>query len=124
MSMLLRPERKPIDTDEEGLTGGLVDDTSSRDGIPKRLFPLTRQELQYYRFRLLGEGEYQGRRLHRVAFEPADKDVCIHVGGDDEDDCGSRAWKGEAWIDAEDLQPVRVTTELGRKVPMGVRMFL
>jgi hypothetical protein len=107
-----------------GLTEELVNDNKSRDGIPARLFPLGSDELRHYRFRLLGGAEHAGRRLHRVAFEPTGKGMCVHVGKDDSDTCESRPWKGEVWIDAEDLQPIRITTELNRKIPMAVRMLL
>jgi hypothetical protein len=35
-----------------------------------------------------------------------------------------RPWKGEAWIDAEDHQPIRIVTQLAKGVPWGVRVFL
>lgn len=106
------------------LTDDLVNDPKSRDGIPKRLFPLSSAELPHYKFRLLGEGEHKGRPYHRVGFEPTGTEVCVHVGKDEDDSCDSRPWKGEVWIDAEDLQPVRIATELNRRIPMAVRVLL
>lgn len=108
----------------DDLTGDLVDDKQSRDGLPRNLFPLSLDELQYYTFRGVGSGELSGRALHKVSFEPKGKEVCINVGGDDKNGCDSRPWKGEVWIDAEDLQPVRIATELNRKVPVAVRLLL
>jgi hypothetical protein len=47
---------------------------------------------------------------------------CITIGADDE--CDSPSWKGEAWIDAEELQPVRIQTQQAFQVPWGVKVFL
>jgi hypothetical protein len=38
-------------------------------------------------------------------------------------DC-DEAWKGEALIDAEEYQPVLVTTEMAQKVPTAVKVLL
>ena len=64
----------------------------------------------------------QGRRAFRILFEPVLKRHCISIGGDDE--CDSPSWKGEAWIDAEDLQPVRIQTQQSFQIPWGVKVFL
>ena len=71
----------------------------------------------------------QGRRRsaraphHDLVFEPLEKELCIHVGGG-ENPCADRQWKGEAWIDAEEFQPVRIETQLAQGVPWGIRVFL
>ena len=70
-----------------------------------------------------GGGEHQGRRIYQIAFEPVKKELCVQIGGDHEGDCDS-SWKGEAWIDAEELQPVRIQTDLAFPIPWGVRVFL
>jgi hypothetical protein len=73
-----------------------------------------------------GELQHQGRRTYRIAFEPskAARDKCIHIGKDSEDDCINAQWMGEAWIDAAELQPVRIDTHLAFKIPWAVRTFL
>jgi hypothetical protein len=117
---------KGVDIDGElidDLTKSLVDEKDSKDGIPKSLFPLSSKDLYRYRFTMRGEGEQQGRHIYKIGFEPQKKELCIQVGGDHEGDCDS-AWKGEAWIDAEDLQPVHIQTDLAFSIPWGVRYFL
>jgi hypothetical protein len=104
------------------LINDLVDDKQSRDGIPPSLFPLCKEDLPGYRFTSNGEVADQGRRTFRILFEPVLKRHCITVGGDDE--CDSPSWKGEAWIDAEDLQPARIQTQQAFQVPWGVKLFL
>jgi hypothetical protein len=81
-----------------------------RDGVVKDLFPLTSEEQKTYRFELLGHKDVQGRDTYVIGFAPADsKDI---------------DWAGEAWIDEEELQPVRVFTHLNRKLPFAVRTLL
>jgi hypothetical protein len=101
----------------------LVNARNSRDGIPHQLFPLRSEELAYYKFLLKGEAEVRGRHTYHIAFEPADlQDLCVHVGGDEENPC--HQWKGEAWIDTQEFQPVRIETQMAKAVPWGVRVFL
>src|SRR5258707_2878327 len=104
------------------LTDDLVDDKESRDGIPHSLFPLASKDLAYYKFTMKGQTDYDGRRAYQVPFEPARREMCVNIGG--KDDCMSRPWKGEAWIDAEEFQPMRIVTELAIQIPWGVRVFL
>lgn len=104
----------------EDLTKDLVDAKDSRDGIPHSLFPLTKKDLRYYAFTLRETAEVKGRKAHRIEFVPrAKKEVC----GKDED-CDWRPWKGEALVDAEEFQPVRIATDMTFKMPWGVRVFL
>jgi hypothetical protein len=106
------------------LVDDLTDDKDSRDGISESLFPLRTKDLASYKFTMQRRTEYKGRSTYEITFEPLpSKDVCIHV-GDAGHDCEDRPWKGVAWIDAEDLQPVRIDTELGRKIPWVVRGLL
>jgi hypothetical protein len=107
---------KGLDIDGEisdELTGKLVDDSNSRDGIPKKLFPLRSADLPYYTFRLVETKEYKGRLTHHIAFDPAKKPNC-------DDDCRGQ-WKGDAWIDAAEYQPVHIATEWAVKIPFVVR---
>jgi hypothetical protein len=116
---------KDLDIDGDlmrDLINDLVDDKKSRDGIPPSLFPLSTKDLPGYRFTSNGEVAYQGRRTFRILFEPALKRHCITIGADD--DCDGLSWKGEAWIDAEELQPVRIQTQQAFQVPLGVKLFL
>jgi len=123
---------KPIwEQQEEGidaellrdLTDELTNDKSARDGIPHHLFPLRSADLPAYSFMMKGELQHQGRRTYRIAFEPSKKESCVHIGKDGEDDCVT-PWMGEAWIDAAELQPVRIDTHLAFKIPWAVRTFL
>jgi hypothetical protein len=119
------PGYKYKDTDIDGelidnMIKDLVDDKDSRDGIPESLFPLRARDLAAYQFTLLGEGEQSGRRLYKIRFEPVKKRRCPEGDGD----CGGKAWKGEAWVDAAEYQPVRIATDLAFKIPWAVKAFL
>lgn len=119
---------KGVDLDGDlitDLTEGLVNDKDTRDGIPHQLFPFSSKDLPKYTFTLESEPQEHGRRMYQIAFEPLNKTNCVHIGGDEDDECGDSAdWAGDAWIDAEELQPVRVITHLKWKVPWGIRVFL
>lgn len=87
----------------------------SADGIPRDLFPLTAGEQRLYSYKIEGIEKYHDRKVYRVSFQPnrqRDKD------GDE------GCWKGETLIDAEEFQPVLVTTDLTAKIPMAVRILL
>jgi len=119
-------KKKNLDIDGDlmrDLTSDLVDEKKSRDGIPASLFPLRAKDLDGYRFTLKEEFEYQGRRTYKILFEPNGKHSCVNIGGDD-DDCEGASWKGELWIDVEELQPARIFTEQAFRVPWGVKVFL
>ena len=49
--------------------------------------------------------------------------MCVNIGGG-EGDCASRQWKGDIWVDAAELQPVRIQTDLNFKISLAVRFFL
>jgi hypothetical protein len=82
----------------------------SKDGLGRDLFPLTSEEQKEYRFELAGEETVQGRKVYRVRFRPRDKNELT--------------WAGEALIDAEEFEPLRVYTKLSRKIPFWVRTLL
>jgi hypothetical protein len=104
----------------EGLSKGLTDDEKSVDGIEADLFPLTYHQQLKYAFHLIGGlGDYRGRKVWRVHFEPKTKASLL-----DADESGSAIWKGEALIDAEEFQPVAVNTSLATKLPAAVRILL
>ena len=82
----------------------------SKDGLGHDLFPLTSGEQKTYRFELVGEGTIKGRKVYRVRFRPREKNELT--------------WAGEAMIDAEEFEPVRVYTKLSRRIPFFVRTLL
>jgi hypothetical protein len=105
-------EYKNVDIDGnliDDLTDDLVSDNESRDGIPEGLFPLRAKDLPGYEFSLKGATELNGRRVHHIAFEPRKN--------------GGQHWKGEAWIDAAEYQPVRIDTHLAWKMPWAARII-
>jgi hypothetical protein len=85
-------------------------DDESKDGLAKDLFPLTSDEQKTYKFRFLGQELFANRQSYHIAFTPID---------DDDID-----WAGEAYIDAQEFQPIYVFTKLSRRMPFGVRTFL
>ncbi len=88
---------------------------NTKDGIPRDLFPLTTQQQRLYEYKLRGTETAKGRSAYRVSFRPN------HQRDADGDE---GYWKGEALIDAEEFQPVMVTTDLTAKIPMAVRVLL
>ncbi|MBZ5565562.1 MAG: hypothetical protein LAP13_24465 [Acidobacteriia bacterium] len=103
--------------ESDSLDGDLVDDfrndltrDKTKDGIGRDLFPLTSEEQKRYGFELAGAETFQGHRVYRIKFRPADKH--------------DLTWAGEALIDAEEFQPVSVATRLSRKIPFVVRTLL
>jgi hypothetical protein len=120
-----RAKGTDIDGDLIGdLSDGLVNDKKSRDGIPRSLFPIDSTAISRYHFSMVGETTYQGRPAWKIAFTPIEKENCVHIGSDEGNECENAPWKGEAWIDREELQPVRVETHLAFNIPWGVRVFL
>jgi hypothetical protein len=82
----------------------------SKDGLGRDLFPLTSEEQKKYQFELAGDETAQGRKVYRVRFRPRDKEELT--------------WAGEALIDSEEFEPLRVYTKLSRKIPLFVRTLL
>jgi hypothetical protein len=87
-----------------------VTHTDSKDGVSEDLFPLTTEHQQKLEFLLDGERDVQGRPAYIIRFRPKDRK-----------DFG---WAGEAIIDKEEFQPVRVYTQMARKLPFVVRNML
>ena len=85
------------------LRNSLLND-KSKDGLARDLFPLTSEEQKDYEFKLLGQEVEAGRDVYHIAFAPKDK--------------GEPTWAGEAFIDAAELQPVRVFTKMSRRIPL------
>jgi hypothetical protein len=114
---------KGLDLDADlvnGMSEDMTNQKESMDGIESDLFPLTYHQQLKYAFRLEGGlRDYRGRQVWPVAFEPKGR---VHMVDADEDDTG--IWKGEMLIDAEELQPVAITTSLAWKMPAAVRILL
>ena len=99
-----------IDRDLAGdLASDLTRDSRSRDGIDHDLFPLTSAKQKQYSFRLVGRESYRERRVYHIYFEPRTDQV---------------EWKGDAYIDEDDLQPVMISTRMAHSIPLVVRTVL
>ena len=61
----------------------------------------------------MGNEKFHGQPVFRVSFEPKP-----HQDSDDS------VWKGEALIDAAEYQPVLVTTNMARSLPLAVKILL
>lgn len=119
---------KDTDIDAE-LIDDLIDDLANnkdaKDGIPPSLFPIRTRELPHYKFTYRGEILHKGRRAFKVGFEPVKKkERSYGIGDEDAEDHEMRPWKGEAWVDAEEYQPLRIATDLAYGIPWGVKVFL
>lgn len=114
------PKGKEVKTEKEDLDGLDIDlvenlrknlaDDKSKDGLGKGLFPLTTEQQKQYLFKLEGRQTMNGRDVYRLSFRPKDKN--------DFD------WKGEAFVDTQEFEPVVVYTEMSRKIPLAVRTLL
>src|SRR5262249_34232576 len=96
-----------------GLSEDLTNDKQSRDGLSADLFPLTEKAQSQYRFELKGMEKYRGRDVYRVKFEPNGKR-----------DIDEGVWKGEAFIDTSECQPVFIQTSLALQIPGAVKVLL
>jgi hypothetical protein len=108
---------KGVDIDGElinDMSNDMTDDHKSRDGIATDLFPLTYHQQLKYDFQLKGSEQYQGRQVYRVGFEPKKHEP-------HEEDA---VWKGDALIDAEEFQPVLITSKLALNIPTAVKILL
>lgn len=107
-------ERKGVDLDGaliSKLAEELTGDGDAKDGISRDLFPLTKQQIRKYIFRLDGRESFRGRDVYRISFTP--KASPFEEGGS--------FWAGEVLVDADKLQPVLVTTYQHKKLPLWVR---
>ena len=110
---------KNIDIDADlvpDLRDDLVNDTESKDGLAKDLFPLTSAEKIKYRYELVGEETYKSRQVCRIKFRPRKE----FEGFEDE----HTIWAGEVLVDKIDLQPVSITTRMAKGLPFLVRTTL
>jgi len=81
--------------------------SKSKDGIEADLFPLTSKEQADYRFRLAGREQLNGRRGFHIEFRPGDS--------------REFRWKGDVWIDTATFEPVVVSSQLSRRIPLAIR---
>jgi hypothetical protein len=90
----------------------------SKDGVARSLFPLTDEQQKNYTFTLIAEETDEGRKVYHIAFAPKEtpNDKANSTNGD-------LSWTGEAFIDAQEFQPVRVFTKMTGHVPFLVRML-
>ena len=104
------PEEDSFDAD---LINDLRDDLSDdegKDGLARRWFPLTKEEQKDYVFKLLGQEVQKSRSVYHISFQPKDN--------------SENPWAGEAYIDAEEFEPVLVFTKLARRLPLMIRTLL
>ena len=92
------------------LVDDLVNDKESKDGMEMDTFPLRKSKLDKYAFTLVESKEYRGRKVHRITYKPKDRE--------DFD------WKGEVIVDAEEYQPVSVSSKMSRGIPTAVKVLL
>lgn len=110
---------KDLDIDGElidDFAEDLANEKDSRDGIPTNLFPLTSEQQKRYVFAIKGKEDYRGKAVYRISFKPAKPEK--------DDPEGGIPWAGEILVDAQEYQPVLVTTHLARGVPLVVRTLL
>jgi len=115
---------KGLDVDADLISDmeGSTSEGKSLDGISHDYFPLTAAEQAKYNFYLEGTKTVRGRKAYKVRFEPRVKHSILADTDDDDDD--NVPWKGIAMIDAEEYQPITVTTDLAGKIPTAVKILL
>ena len=108
-----RHQYKGTDIDGEVLSDlidELTEDKDSKDGVASDLFPLPKDKIGEYSFTLAETKTYRGRTVHRIEFRPKDR--------------SDYGWKGEALIDAEEFEPLSISTKLSRGIPTAVKVLL
>src|ERR1044072_798721 len=113
-------KHKELDLDGEllkELADDMMNDKNGKDGISSDLFPLTYRRQQKYNFKFIKTETVKGTRVHRIRFEPKEKPKLSAL----ED---GAIWKGDALIDAEEDQPISVTTTMAWKMPLAIRARL
>lgn len=117
-----KPGHKYKDLDLDGelldeLANDMMHNHNGKDGISNDLFPLTYNRQLRYNFKLVKTAEFRGSKAYLVQFEPKQKPKI----GDMEN---GGVWRGDAWIDAEEFQPIQVGTSLAWKMPFVVKTIL
>ena len=93
----------------ENMRSNLTRD-KSKDGLAARLFPLTSKNQESYRYQLAGREQKNGHEVFHIRFQPKDKN--------------EYTWKGDAYIDTKEFQPVVISTAMARKIPFVARTLL
>ena len=109
---------KDMDIDGElidDLADDLMNEKHSRDGISVDLFPLTSAQQSYYEFKLHGTENYRGREVYKIRFKPRKQK---------DEDWDHGLWSGELLVDTREYQPVLITTEMAKGIPVLVRTLL
>ena len=104
------PDSDGIDADLARDMREQLNEAKSKDGLGRQQFPFMSEELSKYVFQLVGRETFRGHEAYHIGFGPVDK--------------SEYDWKGEAYIDAEDFEPIYVYTKLPRKLPFAVRALL
>ena len=112
-------EYKKIDIDGNILHELVKDWTGeekSKDGINDDLFPFTTEKQKRYDFTLHGIEDYGSRQVYKITFQPRQPPK----GESDWDNW----WAGEVLVDAQEIQPVLVTSHQAKNFPMAVKIML
>jgi hypothetical protein len=110
-------EYKDMDIDGEladELADELTSDRKARDGMAPQLFPLTRAEQGKYTFDLIGRERYKDHDVYKITFTPR------RAGFDN----SHSIWAGEVLVDAQEFQPVLITSYQARGIPAAVKVLL
>lgn len=100
----------------DDLRDDLTNDRKARDGLNRKLFPLTAGEQKKYHFQLAGEEVQRGLPVYRITFAP--KEPGSNIGDND------GPWAGEALVSRDDYQPVLISTGMAQKIPLLIRTML
>ena len=106
---------KGVDIDGEladELADDFVSDGKGKDGISPGLFPLNAREVAKYDYTLHGVTKFAEAEVYRLTFRPK-------KGNSD-----GPIWNGEVLVDTKEFQPVLITTDFAKKVPLAVRTLL
>jgi hypothetical protein len=79
----------------------LTNDRKAKDGLNRKLFPLTAEEQRRYRFQLAGEEVHRGLPVYRITFRP--KEMGEYLGSEG-------PWSGETLVSRDDYQPVGLSS--------------
>ena len=108
---------KGLDLDADlldSISDDLTNSGDSQNGIANNLFPLTYHQQLKYDFTLKDRETFKGRPVYRVKFQPKKTGFSA----------GAAMWKGEALIDADEFQPLFVSTTMAVKLPLIVKTLL
>ena len=96
----------------------LTGDEGARDGLSRKLFPLTAPEIVRYNFTLRGVEDFRGTPVYRLDFEPRPTPGHIDL------DTSEGPWAGTVLISRDDFEPVLVTTRNYHRVPVAMKILM